>query len=56
MSRIDKKAVTIRWILTIALIYGVYVETGAWTTLFALLVFLRAELIDLVLRRHELIK
>lgn len=34
----------IRWTLTVALLYGIYTETGPWTTLALGLVFLCSEL------------
>ncbi len=39
-----KVSIVIRWILTVALLYGVYVETGPWTTLTLALLFLHTEL------------
>jgi len=35
----------IRYILTMALLYGVYTETGIWTTGAFLLIFISSELI-----------
>lgn len=35
----------VRWILTMALLYGVYAETGIWTAGALLLVFIMSELL-----------
>jgi hypothetical protein len=34
----------IRWILSAALVYGIYTETGKWTAIFAFLVLAESEL------------
>jgi hypothetical protein len=36
----------LRWILSVALLAGVYSETGVWTAIVILLVFVRFELED----------
>ena len=34
----------IRWVLTLGLIYGAYTETGIWTAISLLLIFLSIEI------------
>ena len=41
-----------RWILTAALVVGVYSETGIWTALFCGLVALNLELVTNILRHQ----
>lgn len=43
--------VVIRWILSAAIICGIYVETGIWTTIFAVLITIEIELGEYVKRR-----
>ena len=47
MKIATKKTITviIRFVLTLALVYGAYTETGKWTALSFLLVFIAIELI-----------
>lgn len=43
----------VRWALSILLLFGVYSETGKWTTIVVALIFLGTELATLALRRAE---
>lgn len=43
----------IRWILTIILIYLVYTETGAWTTIYVFLNSVTIEMMNFVLRNRK---
>jgi hypothetical protein len=45
------KALIVRIILTCALLYGVYTETGIWTTLTLGLVFISSEIQGYILQR-----
>ena len=49
MKRIKKNI--IRWILTLALLYGVYTETGIFTTLMAFLIAVGIEVNDWSIRQ-----
>lgn len=40
----------IRWILFIALMYGIYTETGPWTVVFATLITLNFEIREFLSR------
>ena len=48
MAKLGKKAMIVtaigRWILALLLLYGVYTETGIWTTIAIFLTFLSTEL------------
>lgn len=48
MSKIQN---LIRWILTAALLYGVYTETGIWTAISIFLIFAGFEMITLIMRK-----
>ena len=41
-----------RWLLSLLLLYGVFTETGLWTTLFLFLILVKCE-IKKVLKRNE---
>ena len=41
----------IRYILTMALLYGIYTETGIWTTIAFLLIVIAHEQVELGLRK-----
>jgi hypothetical protein len=48
-----KLFVFIRWLLTLALIYGAYRETGPFTAVSLFLIFVSIELITLVLEGRK---
>lgn len=48
-----KASKIIRCLLTLLLIYGVYTETGIWTTLSMILIFIAFELIAIKRRRES---
>jgi len=43
----------VRWILTVALLVGVFSETGLWTTIVLALLAIRSELEDLLSEQQE---
>jgi hypothetical protein len=47
----DKACIILRWIMSLALLYGVYTETGMWTTIVLFLILSGQEL-DYYVRRH----
>ena len=50
------KEIVIRCILTLALLYGAYTETGIWTTLSLLLIFLNFEIVAYNTTRNNITK
>lgn len=57
LNRVDPKKVipvTIRIILTLLLIWGAYTETGKWTALCLLLIFMAIEALSLAINKRRI--